>query len=190
MREQSPNHSDPIPNSENWILVSDPFERPKVYRHKYAILSVDEHTQEKGAAYIYVIRHPRQAPLILHDIRGLQMAERISTAGHYSLYAPPVLRFIINDDPIEIGKAYPILPEADQGFISLPEIYKRTADIKHLDRLKNLKECSPYRLKVETRVNPDYQDDSPPTFRGTLKADAALALRQAIALYEHFQGTP
>jgi hypothetical protein len=190
MREQSPNHSDPIPNAENWILVSDPFERPKVYRHKYAILSVDEHAQEKGGAYIYVIHHPRQAPLILHDIRGLQMAERISKAGHYSLYAPPVLRFIINDDPIEIGKAYPIFSETDQGFISIPDIYRRSADIKHLDRLKDLKDCTPFRLKIEARVNPDYQEDHPPSFRGTLNADAVLALRQAVALYGYFQGTP
>jgi|APGre2960657444_1045066.scaffolds.fasta_scaffold03484_2 hypothetical protein len=189
MREQSPNHSDPIPNAENWILVSDPFERPKVYRHKNAILRIDENSQEQSGVFIYVIREPKQAPLILHDIRVLQMGDRIIKGSYFSLYAPPVLRIIINDDPIEIGKSFPIFTDY-QGFISIPNHFKHSADITHLDRLRNLKDSTPFRLKIESTVNPDYQEDNPPSFRGTLNADAVLALRQAVALYDHFQGTP
>ena len=186
MREQSPNHSDPIPNAENWILASDPFERPKIYRHKHALFMAGE----QCGVFVYVIRAPKQAPIILQDIGELQMNDNIFRGGHFSLYSPPVLRLIINGEPVEIGKAFPIINERDEAFITIPDVFIRSADIKRVDCLRNLKEETAFRMKVEGKVNPAYQDVNPQTFRGTLNPDATLAIRQAVDLYDYFQGTP
>ncbi len=190
MREQSPNHSDPIPNAENWILVSDPFERPKVYRHKHSIFRVDEGSKEGSGLYIYVIQESQRAPLILNDIDGLRMNDDVFKGRYFSLYAAPVLRLIINDEPVEIGKAFPVHNDGDEGYFSIPDHFKLSSEIKRLEQLRNLKENSPYRLKIEGRINPNYQNANPPTYRGLLEADGTLAIRQAIALYDFFRGTP
>jgi hypothetical protein len=190
MREQSTNHSDPIPNAENWILVSDPFERPKVYRHKNAILRVDESPEDEIGLFVYVLQETNQAPLILNNIDRLRMDDDIFKGNYFSLYAPPVLRLIINNDPVEIGNAFPVYTEGNEGFVFIPDFFKRSAEIKHLEKLSNLKEDTYFRFKIEARINPNYQRDNPPTFRGTLNADATLALKQAVALYDYFQGIP
>jgi hypothetical protein len=191
MREQANQHSDPIPDAENWILVSDPFERPKIYRHKHAIFMAED----KCGVYIFVIRAANQAPIILHDIIDFEMSARIKAASAFSLYSAPVLRLIINDEPVEIGKAYPVVNDGEGAYLSVPDFFIRGASLSapyasRLEYLRNIKPETPFRMKAEGKVNPECQYGNPRTFRGTLSAEATLAIKQAIVLYEHFKGTP
>ena len=191
MREQSTNHSDSIPNAENWILVSDPFERPKIYRHKHPIFMADD----KCGVYIFVIRATNHAPIILHDIVDFEMCTRVKIGSLFSLYSAPVLRLIINDDPVEIGKAYPVVYAGDGAYLSVPDFFIRGASLfgthaSRLEYLRNMKPETPFRMKVEGKANPEYQFGNPRTFRGTLSAEATLAIKQTVVLYEYFKVTP
>jgi len=192
MRDSANNHTDPIPNAENWILVSDPFERPKIYRHKHAIFMADD----KCGVYIYVIRATNLAPIILHDIKDFGMTDYIMQHGNFSLYSPPVLRLIINEDPVEIGNAYPVMNKGDETYLHVPDYFIRSAcilgsdTVRKLEYLRNIQQETPFRMKVEGKANPDWQYGNPQTFRGTLSAEAILAIKQAALLYIHFKGTP
>lgn len=192
MREQANNHSDPIPNAENWILVSDPFERPKIYRHKHAIFMADD----KCGVYIFVIRAADQAPIILHDIMDFEMSHRVKAGSLFSLYAAPVLRLIIDDTPLALARAYPIMSAASETYLYVPDYFIRNSSISGAITIKTLasltfaEQGTPFRLKVEGQANPEYQYGNPRTFRGTLSAEATLAIKQAIVLYEHFKRAP
>lgn len=191
MREQANNHSDPIPDAENWILVSDPFERPKIYRHKHPIFMADD----KSGVYIFVIRAANQAPIILHDIMDFEMSARLKAGSSFSPYLAPVLRLIIYDVPLEIGKAYPVINDGDGAYLCVPDFFIRGASLfgthaSRLEYLRNVKPETPFRMKAEGKVNPECQYGNPRTFRGTLSAEATLAFKQAIVLYEHFKATP
>jgi hypothetical protein len=189
MREQSPNHSDPIPNAENWILVSDPFERPKVYRHINPLISFGDGAF--CALYVYVIRAPKTPPVILNNIRELKMKEPLIKGGYFSLYIPPVLRLIINEEPVEICKVYPIITEEGEDYVSLTYLTNVCTGIENLHLLRNsLKDECPMRMKFEQKINPSYQEEIGFAYRGILDANGTLALRQAAALYDYFQGTP
>ncbi len=210
MREQSPNHSDPIPNAENWILVSDPFERPKVYRHRLPVLKTEHSSGHACGVYIFVMNYPGEHPIILHDIESLVRADSVARdnkpprvlrlcdvndpssddSASGGRYAPPTLRLIINDSPVEIGNAHPYITEGKEGFLQLPNRAGFNARVIDLNVLRDLRNETPFRLKIENNQSSQRQEHNTPTFRGVLDADGTLALRQAIALYDFFRGTP
>jgi len=186
MREQSTNHSDPIPNAENWILVSDPFERPKVYRHRLPVLKTEDSEEWINGVYICVMDYPGENPIILQDIKGMCCLDPV-VRGRYLV---PTLRLIVNGNPVEIGNAYPLLTEGKEEFLLLPTGFSHGAKVKDVKVLKNLGNETPFRLKIEKDANSQYREDNAPTFRGSLDADGTQAIRQAIALYDYFKGTP
>ena len=189
MREQSPNHSDPIPNAENWLLVSDPFERPKVYRHRLPVLKTEDIRDECiNGVYICVMDYPGENPIILQDIKGMCCVDPV-VRGRYLV---PTLRLIINGNPVEIGNAYPLLTEGKEEFLLLPAGFSSSAKVKDVKVLKNLGNETPFRLKIEKEQYSQHRlpEDVAPTFRGSLDADGTQAIRQAIALYDYFKGTP
>ena len=186
MREQSPNHSDPIPNAENWLLVSDPFERPKVYRHRLPVLKTEDSDVCVNGVYICVMDYPREHPILLQDIKGMCCPCPV-VRGRYLV---PTLRLIINGNPVEIGNAYPLLTEGKEEFLLLPNGFVHNAKLKDLNVLRNLGNETPFRLKIEKDQNPHYKEENAPSFRGWLDADGSQAIRQAIALYDYFRGTP
>jgi hypothetical protein len=56
--------------------------------------------------------------------------------------------------------------------------------------LMNIGVQTPYRLKIEKEPHPGYQDGNPKSFRGILDDAGTLAIKQALSLYDYFQGTP
>lgn len=62
--------------------------------------------------------------------------------------------------------------------------------MKDLNVLRNLGNETPFRLKIEKDHNSHYKEENAPSFRGWLGADGSQAIRQAIALYDYFRGTP
>jgi hypothetical protein len=186
MREQSPNHSDPIPNAENWILVSDPFERPKVYRHINPIFKTG--TGESGV-FIFVSDGHGTPPMLMHNIKEIGPKSEL-TQQYMSLYTAPNFRLIIGGEPIYIGTVYQIPPSDDSDFITVTRFEQLNSSIKDTPMLINISDQMPYRLKIEKQPNPSYQDGNPKSFRGILDDAGTLAIKQAVALYDHFQGTP
>lgn len=186
MREQSINHSDPIPNAENWILVSDPFERPKVYRHINPIFKTG--TGESGV-FIFVSDEHGSAPMLMHNIKEIGPKSGLQQQ-HMILYTAPNFRLMIGGEPIDIGKVYQIPPSDDSGFVTVTRFEQQYSSIKDTPMLINIGDQMPYRLKVEKAPNPTYQDGNPKSFRGILDDGGKLAIKQALAFYDHFQGTP
>ncbi len=184
MREQSPNHSDPIPNAENWILVSDPFERPKIYRNKNAIFRA---SPEEGGIYVFVIEEPAAAPLLLHDINELK--PKALQPQYMSLYVAPVFRLIISGEPADIGSAYPIPTSNRDGFLTISKLERNWASLKEIHMIRNLGRETAFRLKVEKPANPSIQEADPRSFRGNLDAEGTLALTQAVILFDYFRKT-
>jgi hypothetical protein len=186
MREQSPNHSDPIPNAENWILVSDPFERPKVYRHINPIFKTG--TGESGV-FIFVSDEHGSAPMLMHNIKEIGPKSDLPQQ-YMSLYTAPNFRLIIGGEPIDIGTVYQIPPSDDSGFVSVTPFEQLNSSIKDTPMLMNIGGQTPYRLKIEKEPHPGYQDGNPKSFRGILDDAGTLAIKQALSLYDYFQGTP
>jgi len=186
MRDNSLNHPDPIPDAENWILVSDPFERPKVYRHKHSVFKAPS---EEGGVYVFVIAASGLPPLLLHDINELWPSERLKPEC-MMLYDAPIFRLNIGGEPIEIGSVYPIPPSNADGFLTLSMNERNYATLKEVPIMRNLGLELAFRLKVEKQANPEYQKANPRSFRGNLGAEGTLALSQAVILFDHFQKSP
>jgi hypothetical protein len=186
MRDSSLNHSDPIPDAENWILVSDPFERPKVYRHKHSVFKAPS---EEGGVYVFVIAVSGLPPLLLHDINELRPREHL-WPNHMSSYVAPIFRLNIGGEPIEIASVYPIPPSNADGFLALTSHERNYAPLKEIPMMRNLGLELAFRLKVETQANANFQKANPRSFRGNLDAEGTLALSQAVILFDHFQESP
>jgi hypothetical protein len=185
MREHSNNHSDLIPNAENWILVSDPFERPKVYRHRFPVIKTEDTSERVSGVYIFVMDYPGEHPILLHDINQI-LADSFATGSHLT----PTLRLILHGKPFEIGNAHPYIIDRVEGFLQLPSGFGLNARVIDLHPLRDLGKDVPFRLKLENNHSSVSQEDDIPTYRGMLEDDGTLALRQAVVLYDFFRGTP
>lgn len=176
MHERAPSNKlnnlgkDPMPTMDDWILVSDPFELPKVYRHKCTLIEMKP--EGEGSNLV-----------ILKDDNFVPSAE---------------LSVLVDGNPHILGVANLIPKNNSEGFLNLGEPSK--ASLLKDNSLKNLETITPdlselpYRLKyvngkfyrengtfLETNFN-----DMPPDIRGTLDASNMKTLHQAIALSAYF----
>lgn len=169
-----------------WELVSDPFESPKVYRHKTPLIT---ETERGKKVYLFAVNKRGVPPIILHD-----MGENLSQ---------PELRFLIDNEPVEVGCVGRVPPKNTEGFLDLAtEANEWTSyryGMKNLERIPADATSIPFRLKSPESVKP-IADRSPkrpnyslfvspppvPTLRGVIEGPTLLALRQAIQLTAFF----
>ena len=109
MREQFPNHDKPDTFArERWILVSDPFEKPKIYRYVDAFIAVDQplsfQKQRKGV-HLFFTEQPSVGPILMHDIPGVE--------------EDLVLTLLIEGEPVEAGFVNGIPAYNSEGFLNL-----------------------------------------------------------------------
>lgn len=183
MSEQSPRiptSKGQKPSLDDWELVSDPFELPKVYRHKSVFI---EMTADGGGIHLFVVEQKGTRPVILKNDNKITSAE---------------LTVLISGNPHTLGVANLIPKKNKEGFLNLgAEATRALVTENCLSSLEmitpDLREL-PYRLKY---VNGKfYRDDGtfreprfenlPPDIRGTLDAKSVNALQQAIALSAYF----
>lgn len=192
MREQHDSDGPGTPKSEApadmsaWKQVSDPFERPKVYRHKTPLI---QSSGDGKGVHLFIIVGSGIPPLALHD-----MGDNLQA---------PELRFLIDDEPLEIGVVERIPRQNADGYLSLSGM--GTKWTLHLHGMKNLGKVAqttgpiPFRLKTpdaptktssEQASNPSRGPNyslfvtptQPPTLRGVIEGPALAALHQAIEL--------
>jgi hypothetical protein len=170
----------PVPPIDNWVLVSDPFELPKVYRHKCTL--VEMKPDGKGI-HVFVLERKGTNLVILKDDNFVPSAE---------------LSVLVDGNPHILGVANLIPKNNSEGFLNLGEPSK--ASLLTDNSLKNLETITPdlselpYRLKYVNgkfhRENGTFSepkfDDMPPDIRGTLDASNMKTLHQAIALSAYF----
>lgn len=192
MREPDP-HSNASDRSDlgfppigPWDLVSDPFERPKLYRHKTPLIT-DSVLGRK--VYLFVIERRGVTPILLHD-----MGESL---------AKPELRLLIDNEPIEVGCVGRVPRKNSEGFIDFsPEDNEWTMHrhgMYNCERIPEGVTAIPFRLKFaqsaksnpdEATKRPNYSlfvtPTPPPTLRGVIEGPALIALRQAIQLSASF----
>lgn len=165
-----------------WDIVSDPFERPKIYRHKTPLIKIQG--DGKGV-YLFVIDKRGVPPIALHD-----MGENT---------VPPELRFLVDNEPIEIGSVGRIPNANSEGYLNLSsngnEWTLHRHAMQNLDKIPKRMTGIPFRLKSPEPTSPkDTPIPKPPHFslfstptqfptqRGVIEGPALLVLRHAIML--------
>ena len=179
-------HNPILPQMDQWDIVSDPFERPKIYRHKVPLIKSD--SDGKGV-FLFVIDKPGLPPVAMHDM------DRIRSFRFE-------LRFLIDNEPVEIGTVGRLITQVfnKEGFLNMPPEGKEwvflSNAMQNLERLPDNSQEIPFRLKYPiTDVPnsgapplpppPDYTPPEPITIRGIIAGHSLRALRDAITLAAH-----
>ncbi len=172
------NSSNKTPSNEEWDIVSDPFERPRIYRHKVPLIKSE---RDGKGVYLFVIDQPGLTPIVMHDIE-----ESISVNFK--------LTILVDGEPIEISNAgflYPLL-FSKEGFLNMPPQGKEWLltrnTMKNLGAIAENAQDIPFRLKdieSEAPTNGTLLPLTPITLRGTICGSSLRALRDAISLAKH-----
>ena len=130
-----------------WELVSDPFESPKVYRHKTPLITEAERGKK---VYLFAVDKRGVPPIILHD-----MGENLTQ---------PELRVLIDNEPVEVGCVGRVPPKNTERFLDLAteanEWTLHRYGMKNLERIPADATAIPFRLKSAESVKP-VADHSP-----------------------------
>ena len=165
-----------------WDIVSDPFESPKVYRHKVPLI---RNPADGKGVYLFVVDKPNVPPIALHDLGDNVPA--------------PELRILIENEPIELGSVGRIPRPDGDGYLNLASIANEWTlhkhSMKNLDKIPKGLVAVPYRLKspddqqtgtTSAPKGPNYSlfvtPSALPTLRGVISGASLLALRHAIML--------
>ena len=167
-----------VPPMDQWDIVSDPFERPKIYRHKVPLIKSD--SDGKGV-YLFVINNPGIPPIVMHDIDK-------------SVSVDFKLTFLVDGEPIEIANAGFLYPPlfSKEGFLNMPPEGKEwlllRSTMQNLGAIADNAQEIPFRLKDIKSESPMNDVLPPPestTLRGIISGASLRALREAISLAKH-----
>jgi hypothetical protein len=176
-------HNPILSQMDQWDIVSDPFERHKIYRHKVPLIKSE--SDGKGV-YLFVIDKPGLPPVAMHDM------DRIRSFAFE-------LRFLIDNEPVEMGTVGRLLKHLfnKEGFLNMPpegeERFFLSHAMQNLERLPENAQEIPFRLKYPITDVPssgapplppptDYTPPEPITMRGIIAVHSLRALRDAITL--------
>jgi hypothetical protein len=130
-----------LPPMDQWDVVSDPFERPKVYRHKVPLI---KSPNGSNGVYLFVVEKRGVAPIALHD-----MGEDI---------VPPELRFLVENEPVEIGTVGKIPKRNAENYLNLAGEGNEWTLHRHamlnLNKVPKSATSIPFRLKSPEPSNP------------------------------------